>query len=145
MHDGGPLKWLPTESQTAVWEMWLFMMIHRRHAFRMTSERINRFISETPILQSKIEHEHHFNVADEQVKMNTPENMSMSWRSRLIHSMDGEISSIEAKEKKTIKKNKASMWADGNGRVDSRILKSLTGQTTHRAWVAKTFNLIGPL
>ena len=36
------------------------------------------------------------------------------------------------------------MSANGNGRVDSRRLKSPTEQTTHRAWVAKTFNLIGP-
>lgn len=142
-------------SVRAVWRIWLLMIItvtkqkgHRQHAFWVTSERRNP----APCIwkhhfYNAIEHEHHFNAERTATKKSESTwTLLRIWQCHgdvcccLTHSMDGKIFASRQK-----KKRETSMSADGNGRVDSRMLKRLGDQTTHRAWVAKPSNLIGPL
>lgn len=102
----------------AVWEMWLLTMISMGNVqiacIRMTSERRNRFITKTPILQCNrawASFQRRKNCNEEvKVKMNSPENMAMSWRCLLsLDSFHG-WGSIFALRQKKIKNIHVSWW-----------------------------------
>lgn len=126
----------------AAWEVWLLMMIkwetiHRRHAFRMASQRRNNFISEKPVLQCKMEHERHFRlekIRNEKVIMDTPEIMAMSWRCLLsLDSFHGWGNILHSSKRKTKKKHPCWLMAmaeltQGYWRVP------LNKQLTEREW-----------
>lgn len=92
----------------------------------------------SPNLQCKIEHERHFNVERKRnenvkVKMNTPENMAMSWRC-LVTWFIPWMEEYFALRQKKIKNKKTSMSTDGDELTQGYWRVSLNKQLTECEW-----------
>lgn len=134
----GSLSWLPTECLTAARELWLLMTLHKRHALSLTLGRTWLHIVH--------KNGHLFNVAGgdfgNENSLKNVDVMKMSvvawfipWMGYTFMKEIGEINKL----KNTINIH-VNWWV-----WQSWLEAQSHGTKTHRAWVAKASNLIGPL